>query len=269
MKFFRDQARQLGLVLGVILIAVVLYYAGWLRPVEHWASTVAQPWLGLAYATIDSYSPLYSTTDSTLLAENRTLKDQLTSVVQQNQDLQVQLQQYDDYQAELKFAQQREYTILPAKVTTRLGSSTVGQWLYINRGSTDGIAVGYPVIYGPGMLLGVVDTVHESYSQVELLTNDGTTIQGQTQTTAATTGILQGQFGTSLMMNYIVKDQPIAVGDVIVTNDQDRLIPAGFIIGTVGQVTDEPSELFKSALVNPMVRYGNNAIVSVVLPTGL
>ena len=269
MKFFRDQARQLMLVLGAIIITVVLYYAGWLRPVEHWASTVAQPWLGLAYATIDSYSPLYSTTDSTLLAENRTLKNQLASVIQQHHDVQVQLQQYDDYQAELEFAQQHDYTILPAKVITRLGGGTIGQWLYINRGSNDGMAVGYPVIYGPGMLLGVVDSVHESYSQVALLTNDDTTIQGQTQTAVATTGIVQGQFGTSLVMDYIIKDQPIAVGDVIVTNGQDRLIAAGFIIGTVEQVTDEPSELFKSALVSPMVRYGNNAIVSIVLPTGL
>lgn len=269
MKFFRDQARQLVMVLGSIVLAVALYYLGWLRPLEHWASTIAQPWLGLAYATIDSYSPLYSTTDSTLLEENRTLKEQLTNVIQQHHDLQVTVQQYDDYQAELAFAQQREYTIVPAKVITRLGGVTVGQWLYINRGASDGMTVGYPVIYGPGMLLGVVISVHESHSQIQLLTNDGMTIQGQTQTVAATAGVLTGQFGTSLRMDYIIKDQPIMVGDVIVTTGQDRLVPAGLIIGTVEQVTAEPSELFKSAVISPMVRYGNNAIVSVVVPTEL
>lgn len=269
MKFFRDQARQLVIVLSVVAVAIVVYYAGWLRAVEHWVSTAVQPITGLAYATIDSFSPLYSTTDSTLLAENRTLKDQLASVVQQNHDLQVRLSHYDDYQAELAFAQERDYTIVPAKVITRIGTTAVGQWLYINHGAADGVAVGYPVIYGPGMLLGIVVVVHESYSEVRLITNDGSIIQGQTQTPVATTGIVVGQFGTSLAMQYILKDQAITSGDVIVTSGQDRFIPAGLVIGTVEQVVNEPSELFQSAIVSPMVRYGNNAIVSIIVPTAL
>lgn len=269
MKFFRDQARQLLLVLGVAIATVLLYYSGWLRPLEHWISAAAQPAFSLAYATIDSFSPLYSTTDSTLLAENRTLKDQLTSVIQQNHDLQVRLQQYDDYQAELGFAQQHDYSIVPAKVITRVGTTTIGQWLYLNRGQADGIAVGYPVIYGPGLVLGIVSAVHESYSEVRLITNDDSSLQGQTQTAAATTGVLVGQFGTSVTMQYILKDQAIAPGDVIVTNGQDRFVPAGLVIGTVERVVDEPSDLFKSAVISPMVRYGNNAIVSMVIPQTL
>lgn len=269
MKFFRDQARQLLIMLGVVAAAVVMYYAGWLQAIEHWASTAAQPALSLTYATIDSLSPLYSTTDRILLEENRTLKDQLTSVVQQNHELQVQLQQFQEYETELAFAQQQDYTIVPAKVITRVGTAAVGQWLYINRGQADGMQVGYPVVYGSGMLLGMVATVHESYSEVRLITNDDSIMQGQTQTSTPTTGILIGQFGTSLSMEYVLKDQAMAVGDVIVTNGQDNLIPAGLVIGTVEQVMNEPSELFQSAMVSPMVRYGNNAIVSVVVPKEL
>jgi len=237
--------------------------------VEHWASTAAQPALGLAYATIDSFSPLYSTTDSVLLEENRTLKEQLTSVIQQNHELQVQMQQFDEYQAELAFAQEQNYSILPAKVITRVGTPAVGQWLYINRGQADAMQAGYPVMYGPGMLLGVISEVHESYSEVRLVTNDDSVVQGQTQTAVPTTGILIGQFGTSLRMDYVLKDQAITVGDVIVSNGQDNDIPAGLVIGTIEQVVNEPSELFQSAVVSPMVRYGNNAIVSVVVPKAL
>lgn len=269
MKFFRDQARQLIILLGVVAATVVIYYAGWLQAVEHWVSTAAQPTLGLAYATIDSFSPLYSTTDSTLLEENRTLKDQLTSVIQQNHALQVQLQQFQEYQTQLVFAQQQDHTIVPAKVITRVGTAAVGQWLYISRGQADGMQAGYPVIYGPGLLFGVIAQVHESYSEVRLITNDDSIVQGQTQVAKPTTGLLIGQFGTSLSMAYILKDQTITVGDVIVTNGQDNFIPAGLVIGTVEQVVNEPSELFQSAIVSPMVRYGNNAIVSVIVPKAL
>ncbi len=269
MKFFQDQARQLIGLLGLIAAAVIIYYAGWLRPLEHWASTVAQPAMSLAYATIDSFSPIYSTTDTTLLEENRTLKDQLTSVVQQNTELQIQLQQYQEYKDELAFAQEKDYSLQAAKVTTRLGTNTVGQYLYINVGSLDGMQTGYAVISGPGMLVGVISSVHESYSEVQLLTNDGSSVQAQTQNEAHTGGMVTGAFGTSLVMNYILKEQPIAVGDLIVTNGQDHLIPAGLIVGSVEQLTDEPSELFKTATIRPMVRYGNNAIVSVVIPKGI
>lgn len=269
MKFFQDQARQLAVLLGLIAAAVVLYYAGWLRPLEHWVSAAAQPGMSLAYATIDSLSPLYSTTDDTLLAENRTLKDQLSSVTQQNSDLQTQLHQYEEYKDELAFAQERDYTVHPAKVTTRLGNAIVGQSLYINVGSLDGMQIGYPVIYGPGMLLGIITTVHESYSEVSLLTNDDSSVQGQTQTDAHTSGVVVGQFGTSLTMQYILREQTINSGDLVVTNGQDRFIPAGLIIGTVETIIDEPSELFKTATISSMVRYGNNAIVSIVVPNAL
>lgn len=269
MKFFQDQARRLFTMVGLIVAAVVVYYLGWLKPIEHAVSLAAQPALGLAYATIDSFSPLYSTTDSTLLSENRTLKDQLASVIEQNRQLQVNVQQLQDYQAEIEFAQKKSYTIQPAKVIARLGDAAIGQWLYIQLGESDGIEVGYPVIYGPGMMLGVVEAVHESYSEVKLITNDDSFIQGQTQTDAATAGVLTGQFGTSLLMQYIIKEQAIAEGDVIITNGQDRFIPAGLIIGTVETVTEETSNLFKSASITPMVRYGNNAIVSIVIPNAL
>ncbi len=269
MKFFQDQARQLAVLLGLIAAAIVLYYAGWLRPFEHWVSTAAQPAMSLAYATIDSFSPLYSTTDTTLLAENRTLKDQLSSVVQQNSALQTELQQYTEYKEELDFAQQSDYTLQPAKITTRIGTGAVGQTLYINVGQLDGLQPGYAVIYGPGMLLGIITNVHESYSEVGLLTNDASSVQGRTQTEAHTSGVVIGQFGTSLLMQYILKEQQIAVGDLIVTNGQDHFIPAGLIIGTVEAIADEPSDLFKTATISPMVRYGNNAIVSIVIPTGI
>ncbi|MFA6474613.1 MAG: rod shape-determining protein MreC [Patescibacteria group bacterium] len=269
MKFIQDQARQWLALLAVIGVAVVVYYAGWLRPIEHWLSLIVQPTMSLTYAAIDSYSPLYSTTDSTLLAENRTMKDQLASLVQQNHDLQQQQKQYEEYSAELAFAQERDYTLQPAKVLTRVGDSTVGQWLYINIGNADNVQVGYPIIYGPGLMLGVITAVHESYSEVRLITNDDSAIQAKTQAEDATSGLVVGQFGTSLLLQYILKDYPLQAGDMIVTNGQDQYIPAGLIIGTVEQVVDASSELFKSATVTSMVRYGNNAIVSVVIPKNL
>ena len=82
----------------------------------------------------------------------------------------------------------------------------------------------------------------------------------------AASGIITGEFGTSLTMSYILKDQTIAPNDIIITNGQDRWIPGGLVIGIVQAVSNEPSEVFKSATITPVARYGNNAIVSVIVP---
>lgn len=255
------------LTAGAICLGLIAAYStGILRPVEHVISFVAQPVFSLTYTFIDSISPLYQATDSTLLKENTDLKDQLVKVVRQNTDLQTQVQQYQEYRDQLDFAHTQDYTVVAAKVISRVGQQQIGQILMINQGSAQGIQPGYAVMYGSGIFLGVISQVRESSAEVTLLTDDVSQVQGMVQNDAHTTGMVSGQFSTSLLMTYILKDQPIAVGDMVVTNGQDQYIPAGLVIGTVQTVTAPSSELFTQATLNQLLRYGNNSIVSVIIP---
>lgn len=266
---WREHQKTIIRAVSVIGLLLMAYAGGWLRPIEHWVGVTVQPGFAVFYAVLDTISPLYQTTDAILLAENTTLKDTLVKVVRANHDLQTKITQYQQYQEQLEFAQNQNYTVVPAKIISRIGQSDVSQMIIINQGSSQGLAVGYPVMYGTGLLLGIVTTVHDTSAEVSLLTNDTSQVQAMVQsadTTTNTSGIIQGQFGTSLIFSYILKDQPIATGNTIVTNGQDSYIPSGLVIGTVQAVEENPSALFKSATVRPLLRYGNNAIVSVILP---
>lgn len=257
-------------VVGVLItmgVLVIFYASGWLRPIEHWLGIVVQPAFHVFYAVLDTVSPLYTTTDSTLLAENTALKDMLVQVVRKNHTLETQINQYKEYEEQLAFARTQEYTIIPARIISRTSLGDISQVVIINRGSNDELMVGYPVIYGAGVFLGLVTVIHDTSAEVTLLTHETSQVQAMIESHTATTGIIRGQFGTSLQFEYILKDQPISEGDVVISNGQDQFIPSGFVIGTVETVTESPSDLFKYAAVTPLIRYGNNAIVSVIVPT--
>lgn len=266
MNFLRQQSKVLFTAVAISFGFIVAYATGLLRPVEHFMSFLAEPVFNLTYTVVDSMSPLYQTTDAVLLSENTNLKDQLVRAVRQNTELQTEIQQYQEYKTQLDFAHDQNYTIVAAKVISRVGQHQTGQIILINQGSAQGVQVGYPIMYGSGVLLGVVSQVRESSAEVILLTDDVSDVQGMVQNDARTTGIVSGQFGTSIQMNYVLKDQPIAVGDMVVTNGQDQFIPAGLVIGTVQAITTPSSELFIQASLTPITRYGNNSIVSVIIP---
>lgn len=267
MSSVRQHSKTLMSAVVTVILLVILYAGGWLKPLEHWLGVAVQPGFHIFYSLLDTLSPLYASTDSSLLAENITLKDTLAKVARENHDLQTQISQYQEYKEQLEFARGQNYSIAPAKIISRVGQSDVNQIILINQGSSQGIGVGYPVIYGTGILLGTVTTVHDTYSEVSLLTNEASQIQGMVQAVGTdTSGIIRGQFGTALVVEYILKDQPIQAGDMIVTNGQDRFIPSGLVIGTVQTVSEIPSDVYKSATLTPLLRYGNNAIVSVILP---
>lgn len=267
MNFFRREVKSILLAGAFFLTTLAIYAVGWLNPLERWLSVFVQPAFNVFYATLDTVSPLFLTTDATLQAENTSLKDLLVKTVRENNDLQLQIAQYEEYREQLEFAQEKDYEVIPAKIISRVGRVEINQLLLINRGSSHGIQAGYPITYGKGILLGLVTEVHESYSEVTLITGETSQVQGTVASVEnAASGIITGKFGTGLAMEYILKDQAIAQNDLIITNGQDRWIPNGLILGVVQSVTDEPSNVFKSATISSLARYGNNSIVSVIIP---
>jgi rod shape-determining protein MreC len=252
---------------GGLLIAVlaILYRFGAMIWVEQALSVVVMPVQAQLYALVTTMSPLHSTNDAALLTENTQLKIELEKLVQDNNRLSEEVSNFNDYQQAFNFTQERSLNLIPAKFISRVSKENSIDLLTINQGTAAGVQEGYPVIYGQGTVLGVVYHATETHAEVAPITSNLIRIRAMVQNDTKTEGIISGAFGTGLTMGYILKDKPIAVGDIIVTNQQDA-IPAGLIIGSVESVTDESSELFKSAAVRPLWRYDHNALIAVVRP---
>lgn len=266
MQFLRQQARYIIASSVVICLLLVSQYFGLLRPIERLFALVTQPLQAVVYQIITTIHPTYSAEEATLLEENTKLKAEISTAIVKNQELTTQLAQYQQYSKQLSFAQTKSYNTLPAEIISRVGQGINTQTITINRGSVDGIQVGYPIIYNDGILIGVVYDVEGSYSEVALIASGLVKVQGMINNENPTFGIIDGAFGTSLAMQYILKDQAINPEDVVVTNGRDEFIPKGLIIGTVQSVEDQASELFKTATVAPVLKYDTQSIVSVIIP---
>lgn len=266
MQSLREQIRPFWIAVAVLLVLLILQWIGVLRPIERIIAMIVQPLQSIGYSAVSAAYPLYTIDEELLVAENARLKDQLAGSVAQVDILEQKLRQYEEYETQLAFIQTNEYQAIPAIVTSRIGTGSDLQLITLNQGSNTGIVTGLPVVYGNGILVGVVYSVQETFSEVALLTSNLVTVQVQVQNDSATPGLLTGEFGTSTQMHYILKDNPITAGETVITSGQDKNIPAGLVVGVVEQVQDESSELFKTAIVSPLVDYNSRSLVSIILP---
>lgn len=148
------------------------------------------------------------------------------------------------------------FETVPAPVIARDPSGML-QTVMIGAGTDDGVKVGHVIVSDQGVV-GRVSEVGPSYSKVLLLTDPASTVSAIVQGSRAT-GIVRGQYGDTLIMEWIVQTEKIAVDDVVITaglalgNDLRSLYPKGLVIGTVVALDRAENAAYKRAIVLPAV----------------
>ncbi|MCL6566768.1 MAG: rod shape-determining protein MreC [Acidobacteriia bacterium] len=191
---------------------------------------------------------------------------------QENQQLKLRLAQLEARAAEaerlaalLDF--RHNYPDYPMVFARVIGASVDrgSRIFFIDRGSSDGLAKAMPVITPDGVV-GRVEQVFAGTAQVLLLTDKESGV-GAMLETSRTQGVIRGSGAPTLTLDYIVNEQPVAVGERVLTSGQDRIFPKGLPIGTVLQV--EPgTELrspFQKIVVRPSARLDQLEEVIVLL----
>lgn len=153
-----------------------------------------------------------------------------------------------------------QYGLVSATVTGRsptLWYATIN----INRGSSDGIRSGQPVI-GDGGLIGTVGEVFSGSASVTLITDHSSAVEAKVNETGDY-GILKPDVGNpnDLRLDYVSADSNVARGDRIVTSgtipDPGRrklmpsLFPAGIPIGYVVRVDGAGGNVYPTVHVHP------------------
>ncbi|MEK7595312.1 MAG: rod shape-determining protein MreC [Patescibacteria group bacterium] len=119
----------------------------------------------------------------------------------------------------------------------------------VNAGLEDGIGLGDNVIY-KNFLVGSVVDVFNKRAIVMLITSPKLSVAVVNQTkNGRAKGLVVGRFGTSLLMDRILPDEDIEVGDVIVTSGQDGVFKSGLIVGQVVGVEEAKAEPLKRAIL--------------------
>jgi rod shape-determining protein MreC len=186
-------------------------------------------------------------------AQNRVLEQQL----QQMRLAQVRLTQDADQahrlQALLAFKEQFIAQTTAAQVIGWSGSEQ-SRSVYIDKGAREGIKPDMAVISKDGIVGKVLQVfgsnpLERSVSQV-LLINDQTSGVGAILEKSRLQGILRGMPSGDVVLEKVMSDETVPVGEQVLTSGGDGIFPKGLPIGSVTKVTTG-SDLFFSIRVRP------------------
>lgn len=148
------------------------------------------------------------------------------------------------------------YTYKGGQVVGRVVASeptSIVQSILIDIGSNNGIEPGMPVVTERG-LVGRVTDVYRNAARVLLITDSSSNVNTMLQNTRLR-GILRGRAGQLPIMDYLPQDQPILVGDIVVTSGEGGSFPVGIPVGQVVEVEQNDVEMFQRAVVRTTVDF--------------
>jgi len=123
----------------------------------------------------------------------------------------------------------------------------------INRGSSDGVQKGMPVVTVEGVV-GQVLTSSPNYSKVLMATDPNSAIEVITQKTRVQ-GIVKGQGQDTLGLYYVLKSAEVEKGDYVLTSGLGGVFPKGVMVGTVTEVRKSRRGMFQEIDIQPAVDF--------------
>ena len=145
---------------------------------------------------------------------------------------------------------------VPATVIARDPSNILAT-IVLGVGTDQGVRVGHVVLSQQG-LVGRVSEVGTNFAKVLLITDPSHTLSALVEGSRAT-GIVRGQYGDSLIMDWILQTEPVKPGDVVVTaglglgEELRSLYPKGLVVGRVLQLQNAEAAAYQRAIVAPAV----------------
>ena len=143
--------------------------------------------------------------------------------------------------------------------TDLLGAKVIGKnpvlesgSVLINRGKKDGIQVGKAVTYN-GFLVGMIEAVKDEISTVRLI-NSSQTLIPVTIIEANTIGLLSSRF-EGIVVEQVLVDKKIAIGDKIVSNDIEKETGSNLLIGEVSDIISSPSDIYQTLKVKTPIDF--------------
>ena len=166
------------------------------------------------------------------------------------------LQQYE--QLERENAQLRRLTGLRERVGVQ---SELVQVLYesrdrfshklvLDRGSSDGLKPGSPVIDGQGVV-GQLTRVFPAISEVTLLTDKDQSIPVMIARNGLRSVAFGGSEADTLELRFLAANADVVSGDAVVTSGLDGLYPAGLAVGTILRVERDVKDQFAHVVLRP------------------
>jgi rod shape-determining protein MreC len=153
----------------------------------------------------------------------------------------------------------QRFEALPGRMS--IPASVIGMFPFTNRvtlnvGSRQGVTPNLAVM-APQGLFAVVQTVSQDRCQAQLIFSPTTNIGAKALRKPPAAGLLRGETASSLIVEFLDPDSPVAVDDVVVTSGYSEFIPENLPIGIIWKLEDNTDFGTRRAVVLPYVSLGN------------
>jgi len=162
----------------------------------------------------------------------------------------------------LEFRETTDHKTVLASVVGREPSAWY-QSIIINRGRTDGVETGMPVMVPEGVV-GQVTGVSRSHAKVLLIIDRNNAVDAMVQRTRAR-GMVRGLSGNVCHFEFALHKADIDTGDTIITSGLDGVYPKGLPVGRVSRSIRRSSGIFQEVEITPFADFHRLEEVLVIL----
>ncbi len=178
--------------------------------------------------------------------KNKAYEQQIAALLSENADLRQKIAENQAFAEQQKALNPQTYNLVPARP---IGS---GRYLIIDKGTDDGLKVGDVVVFKDNYI-GQIKEMSPRTSTIMMVQDPDSKLAAFSQSKEGRSkGILQGQFGSDLLMDKILHEEQIKEGDLVYSEGSEEKLPKGLIMGKVTKVLERQNEVFKQAQVSPV-----------------
>jgi len=195
--------------------------------------------------------------------ENEYLKKSLNEALKKNHKLtEVDLSNKRLRQL-LHFKNTLEKPVISAQIIGR-DPSPWYKTVMVDKGSSDGVVKGFPVVI-PSGVAGIVTDVASHYAKIQLVIDQNSAVDALVQKSRAR-GIFKGG-PDKYYLKYVLRKYEVALGDMVITSGLDGVFPKGLRIGYVSSINSYNTGIFQEISVTPYVDYDTIEEVLILINT--
>ena len=255
----------------LLVMLVLAHFIGLLTGVENMVGRAVQPVLRTLSSRNQSLTGWLNN-----WRERRACQTELSEVKNQNSRLTAQtislaslVEENKELRQLLNFQKAREFKLVTANIVYRGQSGGLlapSQTLIIDQGARQGIATDLAVIDQQGAIVGKIGQVKDNSAEVLLVTNKNCLLAAATASSSQTIGVVRGEMGLTIRLEMVAQNEPLQVGQDIVTSGLEPAVPPNLLIGRINQVNKENNALWQDAGLEPLTDANQLNFVSVIIP---
>lgn len=203
-------------------------------------------------------------TKKSLIDENIQLRYQQTLLEAKMQKLLVIRRENSQLKALLSASASSSDRTMAAEILA-VDTTSSRQLLVLNKGSSDNVFVGQPVLDAKGVTGQVID-VGIKTSTVLLISDAKSAVPVRNDRTGERAILIGTNSMSQLSLINLPKSSPIAKGDLLVTSGLGQRYPEGYPVGRVDDIHILPGEDFIKVSVSPIALLNRSRLVLLIWP---